>query len=135
MLKTTRRKILGWLFATTAVPAAVVLAKQIPAEAPAAKQVIRVRLPPDFKFIDYERAEWEEMRSYLERRLLVGRNWRTSWWMHWSEIAANNYPERYHWLGRPIPGGMLKDQPISILPDRVTYVPNPLEALRKLSDD
>lgn len=45
--------------------------------------------------------DWESMRNYLERRLLSGRSWRTSWWAHWAEIAANNFPERYHWLITP----------------------------------
>ena len=45
--------------------------------------------------------EWESMRNYLERRLLMGRNWRTSWWTHWSRIAAANFPERYQWLVTP----------------------------------
>jgi hypothetical protein len=45
--------------------------------------------------------DWEDMRAYLEGRLLQGRNWRTSWWMHWSRIAAANFPERYHWLVTP----------------------------------
>lgn len=55
--------------------------------------------------------EWESMRNYLERRLLMGRNWRTSWWMHWSRIAAANYPERYHWLVTP--NTMVRGAPIN----------------------
>ena len=44
---------------------------------------------------------WEDMRNYLEQRLLGMRNWRTSWWTHWAELAANMMPRRYHWLITP----------------------------------
>jgi hypothetical protein len=45
--------------------------------------------------------DWEDFRTYLEQRLLSGRNWRTSWWMHWGMLAANILPRRYHWLITP----------------------------------
>jgi hypothetical protein len=46
-------------------------------------------------------ADWEDFRNYSEQRLLGFRNWRTSWWAHWAELASNIWPERYHWLVTP----------------------------------
>lgn len=45
--------------------------------------------------------EWQDFRSYLEQVLLGLRSWRTPWWLHWGEIAANILPRRYHWLVTP----------------------------------
>lgn len=42
--------------------------------------------------------DWEQMRAYLEARRQSLWNWRTSWWTHWGEIAANTLPRRYHWV-------------------------------------
>lgn len=55
--------------------------------------------------------DWEDMRNYLEQRLLGMRNWRTSWWTHWSELAANILPRRYHWLITP--NQMTRGSPIN----------------------
>jgi hypothetical protein len=63
--------------------------------------------------------EWETMRNYLEQRLLGMRNWRTSWWSHWAELASNILPRRYHWLvvsnqmvrGSPINGQVVSSTP------------------------
>jgi hypothetical protein len=54
---------------------------------------------------------WEQMRNYLEQSMLGDRNWRTSWWAHWAELAANIYPERYHWLVTP--NQMTRGSPIN----------------------
>jgi len=55
--------------------------------------------------------DWEDMRSYLEQVLLGLRNWRTPWWMHWGEIAANMLPRRYFWLITP--NNMTRGLPIN----------------------
>jgi len=55
--------------------------------------------------------DWEDMRAYLEQVLLGLRNWRTPWWMHWGEIAANMLPRRYFWLITP--NNMTRGLPIN----------------------
>lgn len=55
--------------------------------------------------------DWEDMRLYCEQRLLGLRNWRTSWWVHWAEIATNMLPRRYHWLITP--NQMTRGSPIN----------------------
>jgi hypothetical protein len=45
--------------------------------------------------------DWHDFRAYLESRLLQMRNWRTPWWLHWAELAANILPRRYHFLITP----------------------------------
>lgn len=55
--------------------------------------------------------DWEDMRNYLEQRLLGDRNWRTSWWLHWAECAANMLPRRYHFLITP--NNMTRGLPIN----------------------
>ena len=32
--------------------------------------------------------EWTQMRSILEQRLTMLRNWRMSWWEHWALLAT-----------------------------------------------
>jgi len=54
---------------------------------------------------------WEDMRNYLEQVLLGLRNWRTPWWLHWGECAANELPRRYHWLITP--NNMTRGLPIN----------------------
>lgn len=41
---------------------------------------------------------WEDLRLQLEARLYGLRNWRLSWWEHWSKLAEAILPRRYHWL-------------------------------------
>lgn len=55
--------------------------------------------------------DWEDMRMYLEQVLQGMRNWRTPWWQHWGEIAANLLPRRYHWLVTP--NNMTRGLPIN----------------------
>lgn len=55
--------------------------------------------------------EWEDFRNYLEQVLLGLRNWRTPWWMHWGDIAANMLPRRYHWVITP--NNMTRGLPIN----------------------
>jgi len=45
--------------------------------------------------------EWIDLRSHLESRLRQMTNWRLSWWRHWSLLAENILPRRYHWLITP----------------------------------
>jgi hypothetical protein len=46
-------------------------------------------------------AEWHDLRTHLESRLLMMNNWRLSWWRHWALLAENILPRRYHWLITP----------------------------------
>lgn len=55
--------------------------------------------------------DWEDFRNYLEQSLLGMRNWRTPWWMHWGEIAANMLPRRYYWVITP--NNMTRGLPIN----------------------
>lgn len=55
--------------------------------------------------------DWEDMRTYLEQVMLGLRTWRTPWWMHWGEIAANMLPRRYFWLITP--NNMTRGLPIN----------------------
>ena len=45
--------------------------------------------------------EWLDLRNHLECRLRQMVNWRLSWWRHWSLLADNILPRRYHWLITP----------------------------------
>jgi hypothetical protein len=58
-----------------------------------------------------EDQDWPQMRNYLEQRLYGMRNWRTPWWMHWGELAANILPRRYLWLITP--NNMTRGLPIN----------------------
>lgn len=42
--------------------------------------------------------EWGDLFTHLESRLAMLRNWRLSWWQHWSLLAKYILPRRYHWL-------------------------------------
>ena len=55
--------------------------------------------------------DWEDFRNYLEQTLTGLRNWRTPWWMHWGEIAANMLPRRYYWVITP--NNMTRGLPIN----------------------
>jgi Bacteriophage head to tail connecting protein len=54
---------------------------------------------------------WEDFRNYLEQALTGMRNWRTPWWMHWGEIAAEMLPRRYYWVVTP--NNMTRGLPIN----------------------
>ena len=45
--------------------------------------------------------EWIDLKCHLEARLQMMNNWRLSWWRHWSLLAENILPRRYHWLVTP----------------------------------
>lgn len=45
-----------------------------------------------------ENQKWEDTRLQLEQRLYGLRNWRLSFWQHWSKLAEAILPRRYHWL-------------------------------------
>lgn len=52
--------------------------------------------PPDIEhFYD---PDWGDLWTHLEARLAMLRNWRLSWWEHWSLLARFILPRRYHWL-------------------------------------
>jgi hypothetical protein len=55
--------------------------------------------------------DWQDMRNHLEQLLLGLRNWRTPWWLHWGECAANILPRRYFWLITP--NNMTRGLPIN----------------------
>ncbi len=55
--------------------------------------------------------DWEDFRSYLEVQLWGLRQWRTPWWMHWGEIAAEMLPRRYFWVVTP--NNMTRGLPIN----------------------
>ena len=48
-----------------------------------------------------EDSQWQDLRLELEQRLYSLRNWRLSWWAHWSKLAEAILPRRYHWLILP----------------------------------
>lgn len=60
------------------------------AKEPAIAPLFANRLQPD--------AAWLEYFDHLEARLGQLRNWRLSWWRHWSLLAQYILPRRYHWL-------------------------------------
>lgn len=47
---------------------------------------------------DRENPAWTRIFSHLESRLLMLKNWRWSWWTHWSRLAEYFLPRRYVWL-------------------------------------
>ena len=47
---------------------------------------------------DQSSKEWNVAYSKLETRLGMLRNWRYSWWIYWSSLAAYFNPRRYTWL-------------------------------------
>jgi hypothetical protein len=55
--------------------------------------------------------DWQDFRSYLEVQLWGLRQWRTPWWMHWGEIAAEMLPRRYLWVVTP--NNMTRGLPIN----------------------
>jgi len=55
--------------------------------------------------------EWTQMRSILEQRLTMLRNWRMSWWEHWALLATYILPRRYHWL--IVPNNNVRGLPIN----------------------
>ena len=64
-------------------------------------------------------ADWNQLRSHLETRLVSLRNWRQSWWTQsWSNLAEFILPRRSTWLtqsagGLPTPNNMTRGKPIN----------------------
>lgn len=56
-------------------------------------------------------AQWIDLRSHCEQRLVAMRSWRISWWEHWALLATYILPRRYHWLISP--NSMNRGFPIS----------------------
>ena len=56
-------------------------------------------------------AEWAIAYQFLESRLGSLRNWRYSWWQHWSRLAEFFMPRRYVWL--PTANRQWRGQPIN----------------------
>lgn len=55
--------------------------------------------------------DWRIAYGKLEARLTALRNWRYSWWVHWSILAQYFLPRRYLWL--IVPNRMTKGSPIN----------------------
>lgn len=70
-------------------------------------------------------AEWSQLRSHLEARLVMLRQWRNSWWyQNWSTLAQYILPRRSIWLtqstgGIPTPNNMTRGLPLN------TYIKDP----------
>lgn len=63
--------------------------------------------------------EWASLRSHLESRLIMLRQWRNSWWFqNWSTLAEYILPRRSIWLtqstgGIPTPNNMTRGRPLN----------------------
>lgn len=63
--------------------------------------------------------DWGTLKSHLEQRLVMMRNWRQSWWtQNWSDLAEFILPRRSIWLtqstgGTPSPNNMTRGRPIN----------------------
>jgi head-to-tail connecting protein len=63
--------------------------------------------------------DWNTLRSHLESRLVMLRNWRQAWWtQNWSDLAEFILPRRSIWLtqstgGNPSPNNMTRGRPIN----------------------
>jgi hypothetical protein len=68
---------------------------------------------------DAATAEWGQLKSHLETRLVALRNWRQSWWtQNWSDLAEFILPRRSIWLtqstgGNPSPNNMTRGRAIN----------------------
>lgn len=68
---------------------------------------------------DAKMKEWASLRSHLEARLIMLRQWRNSWWFqNWSTLAQYILPRRSIWLtqstgGQPTPNNMTRGQPLN----------------------
>jgi hypothetical protein len=49
-------------------------------------------------FLERPDKDWEIIYDHLESSFAAMRNWRLSWWGHWSRLAEFFKPRRYHWL-------------------------------------
>lgn len=63
---------------------------------------------------------WEAVRSHLEARLVMMRNWRLSWAQYWALLAAYIQPRRNTWFtegagigAQPVPNSMIRGLPIN----------------------
>lgn len=55
--------------------------------------------------------DWETTFAHLESTINSLRNWRYSWWVHWSALARFLLPRRYHWVVTP--NKMTRGSPIN----------------------
>lgn len=68
---------------------------------------------------DIENSEWNSLRSHLEARLVMLRQWRNSWWYeNWANLAQYILPRRSIWLtqstgGQPSPNNMTRGRQIN----------------------
>lgn len=68
---------------------------------------------------DAATAEWAQLKSHIETRLVALRNWRQSWWtQNWSDLAEFILPRRSIWLtqstgGNPSPNNMTRGRAIN----------------------
>ncbi|HEV2674139.1 MAG TPA: portal protein [Aliidongia sp.] len=63
-----------------------------------ASATLLAQQPPTASNDETAGANWTDIYSTLESRLGGLRNWRHSWWTHWSQLAEYILPFRYHWL-------------------------------------
>lgn len=54
--------------------------------------------PPSLDTPPPSNADWPQIYAHLESRRNALRNWRHSWWQHWSLLAQFILPHRYHWV-------------------------------------
>lgn len=64
---------------------------------------------------DEKARKWTALRSKLETRINGLRNWRNSWWYHWSLLARYILPRRFTWWQGtvPTPNSMVRGNPIN----------------------
>lgn len=60
---------------------------------------------------DWVQSDWGAVYGSVETRLSMLRNWRYSWWMHWSLLAEYFLPRRWSWL--VVPNRMWRGNPIN----------------------
>src|ERR1019366_263389 len=73
--------------------------------------------------LDKMGSAWRTFFLYCESRLGMLRNWRYSWWSHWSRLAEYFNPRRYTWLvvanrmsrGNPINDAIIDSTPTQAL--------------------
>lgn len=70
---------------------------------------------------DANNKEWENLRSHLETRLVMLRQWRNSWWYeNWANLAQYILPRRSIWMtqstgGMPSPNNMTRGRQLNSL--------------------
>lgn len=100
---------------------AVALAKINYEEASPALLAEMPEKPTNKRSSDAISQEWESLRSHLETRLVMLRQWRNSWWYdNWSNLAQYILPRRSIWMtqstgGQPTPNNMTRGRQLNSL--------------------